>query len=280
MLRGSRWGQTFPFVPGYDIAGVVESIGEGVSGFNCGDRVFCVNWGVGKHNGDDVPYVGGGFAEYSVVNASKISKIPTSVRFEEAAAVALAGTTAYQSLFEKLKVSKGRKVLILGASGAVGQIGVQLANNVGAKVLATCSSRARNFVSRFHPYKIIDYTTSDWSADPDVCDGQLDAIFDTVGTPGTFAKAKSVLRPGGSFLSLTGGEAGTDPMAHPPLAYASLYCLRNDPVHQDILVAMIADKSLEVVIDEEFSFTKEGVENIFRKVGAGKSLGKNILRIA
>ncbi len=72
-----------------------------------------MNWGVGRHNGPDIPVTGGGFAEYSLVNASKLSHIPDTISDEQAAAVALVGTTAYQSLFEGLQVTAGYFPLFL-----------------------------------------------------------------------------------------------------------------------------------------------------------------------
>jgi NADPH:quinone reductase-like Zn-dependent oxidoreductase len=248
-----------------------------VEGFKVGDRVFGVNWGVGRHNGIDIPVVGGGFAEYSLVNASKLSHIPNEVSDEQAAAVALAGTTAYQCLFEQLAVQKDQKLLILGGSTAVGQIAIQLAKSAGVKVYTTCSSRSHAFVRQFDPEVIIDYTTSAWEEHPSL--RNIDAVFDTVGASGSFSKAKLVLKPNGKFLAITGGEVSTDVKAHPPLEYAGAYVLRNDPKHQDILVKMIVDGRLKVIVDEKFPFTKDGVAGIFQKVASGKSLGKNVLMV-
>jgi len=244
-----------------------------------GDRVFTVNWGNGRHNGDDVPVVGGGFAEYSLVNASKVAIIPDGVSFEEAAAISLTGSTAYQSLYEELNVPKGAdaKVLVLGGSGGVGQCAVQLIKYYGGKVITTCSTRTLPFVTKLEPDKIINYGEHAWEEDPEV--QGIDFVFDTVGTPGSFEKAKRILKPTGGFLSIANGEAGLNPKAHPPLSYAALFCLRNSVDTLECLIDLVAKKKLKVFIDEEFPFTKEGIVQIFKKQGSGKSIGKNILRI-
>jgi NADPH:quinone reductase len=91
----------FPYTIGFDLAGQIESVGEGVTTFSPGDRVFSVNWGYGKPDDDATP-VGGAFAEYVHISAAKISKIPSEVSYDEAAAVALAGCTAHQIMNEVL----------------------------------------------------------------------------------------------------------------------------------------------------------------------------------
>mmetsp|Transcript_6049 Transcript_6049/g.5406 ORF Transcript_6049/g.5406 Transcript_6049/m.5406 type:complete len:359 (+) Transcript_6049:83-1159(+) len=277
VLKGTRWPATYPFTPGYDFAGIVDSVGPGVTNFKVADRVFGVNWGVGKHNGDDIPVTAGTFADYSLINANKVSHLPDDVSFNEAAAIALVGLTAYQSLFDQLQIQPGQRVLIVGGSGAVGQTAIQLAKSIGSYVITTASNRSIKFVESLQPNNIINYNdVTNWS---DVIKQPVDAVFDTIGAKGTFEKAKQVLTPIGKFLAITGGEVGSDPLAFPPLSYAASYVLRNDPKQQDILIDLIRNKKLRVTIDLQADFTLEGVKSLFNKVASGSSIGKNILLI-
>lgn len=107
-------------VPGTDLAGVVETVGEGVTRFQPGDEVF--------------GFVKGTFAEYALASEDKLAPKPAGLTFEQAAAVAVSGSTALQGLRDKGRVEPGQKVLIIGASGGVGTFAVQLAKAFGAEV--------------------------------------------------------------------------------------------------------------------------------------------------
>jgi hypothetical protein len=130
-----------------------------------------------------------------------------------------------------------------------------------------------------HADSIIDYTAGKWEEDPLV--GDVDVVFDTVGEAEGFAKAKKegVLKADGAFISIGSFDAGLDPSAHPPLRFASFFCLSNNKEVQDALAGAIAAGQLVVPIEEEFPFTSEGVSALFAKQEGGKSKGKNILRI-
>ena len=127
-MASAGWPTPFPFIPGYDFAGTVEALGEGVSDFKKGDRVYAVNWGKNQHFEEGQP-CGGAFAEYCIISSSKLSLIPESVSFDDAAAIALVGTTAYESLMECGKISNDSRILILGGSSAVGTTAIQIAKN-------------------------------------------------------------------------------------------------------------------------------------------------------
>eukprot|EP01034_Spumella_vulgaris_P027590 gene27589-34334_t len=125
-LKG-MWSLPLPFSMGYDFSGVIESVGEDVTSFAVGDAVFAVNWGKANHQAENVNQpIGGAFAEYISVPVSILSHKPANVTHQTAAAVALVGTTALDVL-NTAKVAKGTKVLVLGASTAVGSIAIQIA---------------------------------------------------------------------------------------------------------------------------------------------------------
>lgn len=273
------WSMPLPFVMGCDFAGVVDSIGDGVdSTFAVGERVFAVNWGTGSHHDEGNP-AGGAFAEYIVIPASKVSKIPEGLTFDQAAAVALVGTTAHQILFEAVKVAAGQKILILGGSTSVGQIAIQLAKERGAWVATTASTRNLEYVAQFGADLVVDYKKQQWDKIPEL--KNLDAVIDTAGEKDGFARVKAggVVKPIGAFVTIASADAGFDPAGHPPLHFAARFALVNSPAVQDELASKVASGVLKITIDETFPFTTEGVQNILRKVGSATSNGKNILKV-
>lgn len=281
-----NWDQPSPYTPGYDIAGVVEAVGEGVEDFKMGDEVFAVNWALdkgqqmGAHNdnagGEEEKKgpIAGTFAEYCVLPANKVSKKHSSVSFELAAGVALVGTTAYQSL-KTLGVGKDTKVLILGGAGAVGYLACQLAKSMGAYVVTTASSRTMDYVKTTGVDKIINYREEKWEEVPEL--KGIDAVFDTVGEKDGFARAKKIVKDQGSFISISSFDVGYVPTAHAEFKYAAFYCLKNNVKDQDELMEMLANKKLKLTIENTFSFTKQGVQDAFAAQTSGKSMGKNVI---
>eukprot|EP01035_Chromulina_nebulosa_P021921 gene21921-28382_t len=272
------WDIKFPFTVGYDIAGVVESVGEGVTDFAVGDNVFTVNWGKGSPNGEGIPVGGGAFAEYAVVKSSLAAKIPNGVAYKHAAALALVGLTAYQGL-KTLQIAAGTKVLILGGSSAVGQFAIQIAKLLGATVYTTSSTRTKEFVASFNSADhIINYNEVEWENVSEL--HGIDAVYDTIGQEGTFAKAKKILKSDGRFITIANQEPGYDPTAHPPLAHAAFFGLSGNGEELTYLINLVKDGKLKVVIDGEFPFTNQGVIDLLEKTAGGKSTGKNVLIIS
>jgi len=279
--KAAGWKMTFPFTMGYDFSGIIEALDESDIGkpFQVGDEVFCVNWGNAKHDDDDGSEIAGTFAEYISIPIRKLSKKPATVTFEQAAAVALVGTTAYQSL-GVLNVTASSKILILGGSTAVGYLAIQLAKNRGAWVATTCSTRTVEYVRTVNPDRIINYKEQQWDKLEDL--KELDFVFDAVGEPKWFSRVRDgkLLKETGSCLSIRdSSECGFNPLAHPPMPYAGFFCLSCDPSVQDKLAEMIGNGSLKVPIDKEYPFTSDGIFEMLTYQESGASLGKNILRI-
>ena len=175
-------------VLGAAFAGRVVAVGEAVSGFRMGDRVF-------GFSGD------GAHAEYLAMPAAgPIAKMPTNLSYEEAAAVPFAALAALVFLRDYGKVGPGQKVLVAGASGGVGVFAVQLARHFGAEVTGIASSGNLELVRSLGADTVIDYTKEDYAARGDT----YDVVLDTAGTTG-FAKARRVLKPGGIFIPLEFG---------------------------------------------------------------------------
>jgi NADPH:quinone reductase-like Zn-dependent oxidoreductase len=176
---------------GMDFAGVVTAIGKSVTRFRVGDRVF----------GASSPSRLGAHAEYiSVAETAAIVHTPPSLNDQEAAAVPFGASCALQFLRDFGKVQPGQRVLIVGASGAVGVWAVQLARHMGAHVTGVCSTANVEFVKSLGAHEVVDYTASGSVA----AAGGYDLIFDTIGAT-TFASCRAALTEHGVYLPLNNG---------------------------------------------------------------------------
>ncbi|MHC4252230.1 MAG: NAD(P)-dependent alcohol dehydrogenase, partial [Planctomycetota bacterium] len=140
-------------IPGVDVAGRIEAVGENVKRFEPGDEVFADVSGCGL----------GGFAEYVCVPENVLARKPAGITFEEAAAVPMAGVTALQALRDKGHIQSGQNVLINGASGGVGSFAVQIAKSFGAEVTGICSTDKVDMVRSAGADHIVDYTREDFA---------------------------------------------------------------------------------------------------------------------
>jgi NADPH:quinone reductase-like Zn-dependent oxidoreductase len=160
----------FPIIPGWDVAGIVESAGPAVVDFAPGDEVF------GYVRRDDVQW--GTTAEFVPAPQRCLAAKPTSLSFAEAGALPLAGLTAYQALTEVLDVQEGDRVLVHRASGGVGFNAVQIAVALGAHVIGTASPRNHGFVTDAGAAEVFDYSAGPMS---EQLSEPVDAVLDLVG---------------------------------------------------------------------------------------------------
>lgn len=174
---------------GCDMAGEVEVLGEGVTGFRPGDRVFAM-------------LRGGGFGEYVSVRADLLARIPDSVSFEQAAAVPMAGVTALHGLRDDGALQPGQRVLVTGASGGIGTFAVQLAVAFGATVTGVCSGPNAELVRSLGADEVVDYTTEDFTRRG----RRYDLILDCAGGRSILATRRA-LEPRGTLV-VVGGPAG------------------------------------------------------------------------
>jgi NADPH:quinone reductase-like Zn-dependent oxidoreductase len=160
-----------PIIPGWDVAGVVEAVGPAViTGLEVGDEV----WGYVRR--DDVQW--GTAAELVPAPERSVSRKPASLSFEEAAAVPLAGLTAYQALTEALSVEEGERVLVHAAAGGVGQFAVQIALARGCEVVGTASPDNHDFLRELGVTEVVDYHRGPVS---DQLSAPVEAVLDLVG---------------------------------------------------------------------------------------------------
>lgn len=179
----------FPFVVGFDAAGIVAEVGEGVTGLSVGDRVVTPgNQGMGER---------GSYAEYVRSMAERVIPLPANVSFQQAACLPTAGMTAWKAVFDNGQAGPGQKVVVNGGAGGTGSFAVQLAKLAGAEVAATCSPRNFDYVRSLGADHVIDYRAGSvvdairgWAPQG------VDLIVDTVGQ-GTFVETIETVKRGG-----------------------------------------------------------------------------------
>ncbi len=178
---------------GVDYAGVIESVGRGVTRFKPGDEVFGGKFGA--------------LAEYvAVAEDGSIAPKPANLSFEQAAGVNIAALTALQALRDRAGLERGQSVLINGASGGVGTFAVQIARSLGAEVTGVCSTRNVELVRSLGADHVVDYTKDDFTRGG----RQYDVILDNVANRGVRA-ARRALKPRGTYIVIGGGGPDANP---------------------------------------------------------------------
>ncbi|MEU4248236.1 NADP-dependent oxidoreductase [Amycolatopsis sp. NPDC026612] len=180
-----------PHTPGFDVAGTVDALGEGLDGLAVGDQV------VGFLPMDKP----GAAAEYVLAPVEALAAAPKSVPLADAAALPVVALTAYQALFDHGKLTAGQRVLINGAGGAVGGYAIQLAHNAGAHVIATASPRSGDAVKAAGADEIIDHTTT---AVTDAVTEPVDLALNLAPVdPAELSALLTLVRPGGVLVNTT-----------------------------------------------------------------------------
>lgn len=178
---------TFPAIPGGDIAGVVDAVGEGVTGFRAGDAVFAMTGLLG------------GYTQCAVIAEAQVARIPSNLDFVHAAGVPLASLTAWQALVEAAGVKPGQTVLIHAAAGGVGSFAVQIAKHLGAEVIGTASAANHEYVRSLGAKRCIDYDAAPFETQVEPVDVVLDLMGGEIGL-----RSMKVVKPGGVLVSVSG----------------------------------------------------------------------------
>jgi NADPH:quinone reductase-like Zn-dependent oxidoreductase len=188
-IREGYTNHKLPLVPGWDVAGVIEKVGPGVTSLKPKDEVYGY-FDLSRN---------GAYADYVAVPAEEVALKPKSLDFTKAAAVPLAALTAWQGLFDVGGLKPGQKVLIHAAAGGVGSFAVQFAKWKGAHVIGTASGRNVQFVRELGADEVIDYTKTAFEEAVD----NVDLVFDTMGGE-TQKRSWQVLKKGGILVSILG----------------------------------------------------------------------------
>src|SRR5262245_25117728 len=180
-----------PSVPGHDLSGVVVELGYGTTGLSVGQRVFgLADW---ARNGS--------LAEYTAVEARNLAPLPFDIDHTVAAALPISGLTAWQALFDHGRLAAGQSVLIHGAAGGVGSIAVQLAREVGARVIGTGRAADRDVVLGLGAEAFVDL-----DAEPLEGVGQVDVVLDVIGGE-VLDRSTALVRPGGTLVTIAAPPA-------------------------------------------------------------------------
>jgi NADPH:quinone reductase len=187
-LSGGFSGLALPFVPGQEVAGVIEAVGDG-AGVQPGERVYA-----------SLFPAGGGFAELALASADRLAPMPGQVSFAEAAALVIGAGTAHEALVDRGRLRAGETVLITAAAGGVGSAAVQIAAAVGARPLAVASPGNHDWLRSLGASEVFDYHAADWvqrvrAAVP----GGVDLLLDGAGG-GTRDQAIGAVRDGGRAI--------------------------------------------------------------------------------
>lgn len=287
-LRKGIAPSPLPVIPGSDGAGVVHSIGAGVSGMSEGDEVVILpslGWG----GGEDAPAPGfrilggpddGTYAELIRIPAENVFPKPGRLSFEEAAALPLAGLTAYRALVSRAGIRSGETVLILGIGGGVATIALHIARAAGCRVIVTSSSdeklaRARDLGAAGG----VNYTEGDWvAAVKEISGGGVDVVIDSVGS--TWADSVNCVRPGGRVVAFGGtGGAKVEMMVRPMTMgqVSFLGTTMGSPRDFARLLAAVAHQSWTPVIDSVRPLAE--VADAHAREEAGGHFGKLVLTI-
>jgi len=189
-LSGGFPGLALPFVPGQEIAGVVEAAGDG-AGVHPGERVYA-----------SLFPAGGGFAELALASAGRLALMPSQVSFQEAAGLVIGAGTAYEGLFDRGRLLAAETVLITAAAGGVGSAAVQIAAAMGARPLGVASPSNHDYLRSLGASEVFDYHAADWvqqvrAAVP----GGVDQLLDCTGGR-TRDQAIGAVRDGGRVISI------------------------------------------------------------------------------
>jgi len=274
--REGRYKAVLPFVPGQEGAGQITSVGPDVKQLKVGDRVAYTA-------------IMGSYAEYATVPEDRLVKIPRGVNYQQAAAAMLQGMTAHYLSHDTYPLKKSETALVHAAAGGVGLLLVQMAKNIGARVIGTVSTEEKAKLAReAGADEIILYTQSDFEIETrKLTDGHgVDVVYDSVGKT-TFEKGLNVLRPRGCMVLFGGSSGAVPPFDLIQLSQkGSLYVTRPTLAHyiatrEDLerrssdVFGMIAAGKLKLRI--EHSYPLKAAAQAHRDLEGRKTTGKLLL---
>lgn len=236
---------SFPVIPGWDLAGVIEDRGHAARRFEVGDEVFAyarrpeVKWGT--------------FAEYIIIPDSYLAKRPQNISMEAASAIPLAGLTAYQSLYKAGNLAKGQKLLILGSSGGVGSFAIQLAKAKGAEVIGVASSKNHDYMRSLGADHTIDYKDQDiGKAVQEIYPEGVDLIFDCTSGE-SLQQSLKCLKDSGKLVSILNQGEELDEKINFEFVF-----VEPNAKQLDHLAQLVEDGKLKVEVNKTYSLDEAG----------------------
>ena len=254
----------FPKILGSECAGVVERVGELVTQVRPGDRVVAL-----------LGHAGGGYAEYALTDEKRVVPLPSGLSFVEGAAIPVTGITALQALRDVAHARPDDAVLINGASGGVGVMGVQIARILGSVVTAVCSGANAERVRGLGAQQVIDYQTTDFTKGG----APYAVVFDTIGNR-TFSECKPVLAPNGTYVSPVPSVHLLTQMAITTFTNQKAKFIGAKDRADDVrwLVEQMQRGTLRAVIDRVYPLTE--VAHAHEYSETGRVRGKLVLEVA
>ena len=247
----------FPWTPGGDISGVIESVGEGVTDFRVGDAVFGYSM------------IGGAYAELVAIDAAAIAIRPANFSVEQAAAVAVVGQTAIQAL-QLAEIGAGKTILIQGGSGGVGTLAIQLAHKAGATVITTAQEEQKEALLRLGADRVINHISERFEEGLQ----PVDIILDLVGRD-TLARSYAMVKRGGVLVT---ANQPPDPQQ------CEAHGIRGFMVQTKVTTAGLKDfaarvKAGNVVPIVDHSETLWNPESLWAKRPSGTTVGKIVFTV-
>jgi NADPH:quinone reductase-like Zn-dependent oxidoreductase len=252
-----------PFVLGFDVSGVVEAVGFGVTLFRPGDAVFGML---------PYPHGHGAHAEYAVGPARAFVRKPAALSHVEAAALPLSGLTAWQALVDTADVQPGQRVLVHAAAGGVGHLAVQIAKARGAYVIGTASEPNHEFVRSLGAHEVVDYRTTDvYSAIREV-----DVVVDQLGGESPL-RSVATLRRGGMLVCLLGGSPELASAAAEAGVRVAMMLVEADHAGMSALADLVETRRLRPTIAGTFPLAEAARAHALGE--SGHTAGKLVLAV-
>jgi NADPH:quinone reductase-like Zn-dependent oxidoreductase len=262
-------------IRGSDFAGIVESVGEGVSDLAPGDEVF----GSLGTNSFAKGYPGA-FRTHTVAPARLVAKKPPELSFDQAACVVMSGLVALQAFRDTVPLRPGHRVLVVGASGGIGTFAVPLAKSMGAEVTGVCSARNADLVRSLGADHVIDYTTTDYTRGAE----RYDVILDNVMSHSPRASARALAPDGVVIANSVGPNPWWGPLGWLPIVALSgnrrFRTVSHDPSRANleaIAAALVAGRT-RCVIDRAFPFAETGAA--VKALASHRARGQIVVHVA
>lgn len=239
--QGMAGLQTLPMILGWDVSGVVEEVGFGVTTLAPGDEVYGMPW---------FPRAAGAYAEFVTAPSRHFARKPASIGHVEAAAMPLAALTAWQALVDTAHVTAGQRVLVHAAAGGVGHLAVQFAKHLGAEVVATAREPRHGWLKELGADELIDYTRQRFE---DVT-GDIDVVIDLIGAQDdTDTRSVSVTRPGGLVVAVPAGVSeGLATAAGRAGVRTSPFLVEPDAAALTAIAGLVDSGAVRVGVDRTF----------------------------
>ncbi|ADB32032.1 Alcohol dehydrogenase zinc-binding domain protein [Kribbella flavida DSM 17836] len=254
-----------PVILGYDVAGVVEEVGPGVTWLQVGDEVL----GMPKF-----PVLPGAYAEYVAAPSRQFVRKPASLSVEQAAGLPLAALTAWQGLVETGGLRSGQRVLVHAAAGGVGHLAVQLAKSFGAEVIGTASAAKHDFVRSLGADEVIDYRTEDFAAV--LRERPVDLVLDPIAGD-TGRRSLDVLKDGGSYVCILSVDEATVQEGRRRGIRAEFTLVEPDRLGLTAITDLVAEGKLRVELDSVFPLAEAAAAH--RRGETNQAAGKIVLRV-